>query len=163
MKSQKLYLGNSAQTSGAGFTLIEVLIVIALTSIVLSMGMIIGQSSIGRSYALNERDTLVSFLTTARAQSLANINESAHGVHITATSTTLFEGQSYTLRNKALDKISPRTPNISVIAPSLYTVPYSIIFSQLGGDVTTGSGTTTITDGASSSTIIISSGGRINW
>ena len=95
MKSQKHFRINPSNCLNTGFSLIEVLIVIALVGIILSMGMLIGQSSIGRSYVYSERDALVSLLTTARAQSLANMNESAHGVYISSTSTTLFEGSSY--------------------------------------------------------------------
>ena len=163
MKSQKLSHGKPSTCVHTGFSLIEVLIVIALVGIILSMGMLIGQSSIGRSYVYAERDTLVSLLTTARAQSLANMNESAHGVYISSTSTTLFEGSSYLLRKKSQDRIVPNSSSVQTLPPPLYTMPYYILFAQVSGNVTNGSGTTTLTDGASSSTIQINTAGRINW
>ena len=63
-----------------GFTLIEVLVVVTLCGIIMSTGLILSQSSIGHTYILSERDTLVSLLTTARGHSLANINQTPHGV-----------------------------------------------------------------------------------
>ena len=45
-----------------GFSLIEVLIVLAILGFVASMGTIFSMSSLSRSYALSERDLLVALL-----------------------------------------------------------------------------------------------------
>jgi len=161
-------LSVSSSTVGAkptkyGFALIEVIMVVALVGLILSTGMIIGQSSVGRSYVSSERDTVVSVLVTARGKALANMNESAHGVYISATSTTLFEGISYVLRKKSQDKVIPHISSVTVVPPPLYTLPFYIVFEQLTGNVTSGSGAITLTDGIASSTIVVNHAGRINW
>lgn len=68
--------------SQKGFTLIELVIVIAIFSIVATFGLFLSMDFY-RTYNSNIAITkIVSVLSKARAQSLANINEKEHGVHI---------------------------------------------------------------------------------
>lgn len=66
----------------SGFTLIELLVVIAIFSIVATFGLFLSMDFY-RTYNSNIAITkIVSVLSKARAQSLANINQKEHGVHV---------------------------------------------------------------------------------
>ena len=146
--------------SKRGFTLIEILIVLGLVAVLASMGVIMGFDSILRSTVHSERDIVVLMLTGARARALANINESAQGVHITDSTIHLFEGASYPGTN---DRSTNRNSNTTVDPE-----PATIVFSQLRGNATDGSNpcnpcTITLTDGSQTAIIEINSEGRIEW
>ena len=126
----------------------------------MSTGLILSQSSIGHTYILSERDTLVSLLTTARGHSLANINQTPHGVYIDTTNFTMFEGATY-IAGKSSNIVITHNGAVLVTGPS--STPFTILFEQLTGDALSGSGTTTFSEGAANSTIVINSAGRINW
>ena len=138
-----------------GFTLLEVLIVIALFAIVFSMSATFSLGSVSRTYALSERDVFVSLLTQARAKSLANINKQIHSVYVDATNNryVLYGGPS-------------SSTGAIYVAKSTTLIPLgqkTFTFEQLTGDALSGIGTTTITGGTISYGVHINSAGRINW
>src|SRR3989344_4820009 len=129
-----------------GFTLIEVLVVLALVAFIAGFGLLMGFNSISRGSVAQERDLFLTSLLGARARALANVNESPHGVHIEDDSFVLFEGNSYPGANhRILDRDD------------------DIIFEQLSGNVVEGVGTIVLSDGAQSVTIDINGVGRIEW
>src|SRR3989344_3331593 len=68
-----------------GFTLVEILIVVAILVVIFSFGLFIS-FDFYKSYSFHsEKSTIVSILQKARNQSLNNINESRHGVHFSAS------------------------------------------------------------------------------
>ena len=144
-----------------GFTLIEILVIVGLFGLLAAMGAFIGFDSIGRSSVHSERDLVVLMLTGARTRALANVNQVAHGVHITADKIIIFEGLSYsgttepaTDRNDAIDM----TPE-----------PATIVFKQLSAEATDGNNicnplcTITFKQGPQVDTIEINGQGRIDW
>ena len=142
--------------SGAGFTLIEVLIVIGLLGLVASLGSAVGFDTLGRSAVREERDTLVSLLWSARTRALANMHESAQGVHIDGGQYVLFEGASYDISDPD-NQVIPRNPAVSISGGP------DIIFVQLSGDASTGIGTLTMTGPTGAATVVINEAGRIEW
>ncbi len=139
-----------------GFTFIELFITIALVSIAMSLTLIIGVDSVSRSVASGERDTVVTFLEVARTKALANVDEVPHGLHIDATHFTLFSGASFTA-GASNNRSYERNAAVQVTGAT------DIVFNQLSGSVTMGTGTLTFTDGSHTATIDINSEGRIEW
>lgn len=141
-----------------GFSLLEVLVVLGIFAAVAAFTLFMGVDSIARGSAMQERDTLVSMLTSARTASLANMNARAHGVRIDATHFTRFEGDAYT-DFPATYRAVARNDAVSVSGP---TLPVDVIFSQLDG-ATQGYTTITVSEGPGSYAIDVSSVGRIEW
>lgn len=142
--------------SGAGFTLVEILVVLGLLGLVASLGSAIGFDTLGRSAVREERDTLVSLLWSARTRALANMHESAQGVHIDSDEYVLFEGDSYNSSDPD-NQLMPRNPAVTISGGP------DIIFAQLSGGVSTGIGTLTMTGPTGEATIEINGAGRIEW
>lgn len=138
------------------FTLIEVLIVVALLSAAASFSVLMGTDTIGRSVAIGERDLAVTFLETARTSALANVDESPHGLHIDSTSFVLFAGGTYNPSDLE-NRVYERESSVTVVGAS------DIVFNQLSGNVDTGAGTITFSDSAQSATLEVNHEGRIEW
>lgn len=138
-----------------GFSLIEVMLVLALIAVAAAIGPTFSIQAISRSYALSERDLLVSLLTEQRAAALANVHESPHSLFIDTDHYVLFEGTTY-VANNPTNRIVPKLSKASI------TGLETIAFSQLLADVAT-PGTITITGDTQTYTIAINSAGRIDW
>ena len=144
-----------AQKTTRGFSLMEVIIVIAIVAVVASFGSAFSLNSISRSNLISERDLLVSLLTQARAQALANVHESPHSVHIDTERYVLYEGTSYSFGNPT-NRVVPKVSQATITGVATVT------FAQLTADVAS-AGTVTIAGGVESYDIEINSSGRINW
>ncbi len=141
-----------------GFTLIEVLVVIGLLSVIAMMTIVTGISTVNRDTLAEERDLLVLLIAQARSRALANVNQSAHGVHIAGNVYTQFEGESLAGSDPAKHRTIPRASNVT-ISP----IDVDIVFSQRSGNVTTGAGTITLAKESHTMTIEINNAGRIEW
>ena len=138
-----------------GFSLIEVLLVIAIVAVTIAMSGAFSLGTVSRSYAIGERDVFVTLLTQARAKSLANIDEQTHSVYIDALTNryVLYEGPSSSTGAIYVTKSTSLIP----IGQKTFT------FEQLTGDGLSGIGTTTIDGGTVKYSVNINSAGRINW
>ena len=145
-----------------GFTLIELVLVIALVGIIVSFGATMSLSSLSQSNVTQERDLFVTLLLRgARAASLANVNEVSHGVQIDNTNHRyiLFEGITYNA-SASSNRTVPYTNNVLNISNSGGD---TIVFEQLSGNVITGTGTISISNGNANQNIIIRDVGQIDW
>ena len=117
-----------------------------------------------------ERDALVAALRRARSFSINNIclgncdGGKPHGVHITSTSYTIFQGSTYDTRDSGTDEIINIGPNLK-ITPGGFT---EVVFSNLSGDATTLPSDThelTLIDMTTgkNSIITINNFGQISW
>lgn len=146
-----------------GFTLIELTIVIALFVILGALTMLFGMNQYARSDFQAEQGTFISLLERARAESMNNIclsktctDGKPHGVARVGDSYVLFEGATYSGRNKDVDAIFPASPAVSFEATG------AIVFSELSG--TTSGSTITLHDASDHvSLITIGSEGDIHW
>ncbi|MDP3954241.1 MAG: prepilin-type N-terminal cleavage/methylation domain-containing protein [bacterium] len=143
-----------------GFTAVEVLMVIGIFSLLAGLGLFISMDFY-RSYSFrSDRDMTISILERARAQSLANINESAHGVRFDSGSSKLilFQGNSYDDRDTSLDQ------EISLNSGIAVTGINEVVFEQLTGNaVYSGAGNMILSYGAQTATISFNGEGRINY
>jgi prepilin-type N-terminal cleavage/methylation domain-containing protein len=139
-----------------GFTLIELVVVLAIISVVLSWGLAVSFGAYRQAVLSGERDKVVSLLKKARTRALSNAHETAHGVYLDQSGYTLFEGSSYAARNVPLDEVFPGSPGIAVGGIS------EVVFSQLAA-TSTASGTIMLGNGATNFAILVNYEGRVAW
>lgn len=151
------------QRSRSGFTLIEILMVLAIVSMIISATLIFDINSYRGEAFRAERNIVVIALQTARANALNNINQEKHGVKINPSGFNgyvVFEGNDYASSDPLLhDRI-----------PALYTTtldpgsPSEVVFSQLSGDANF-DGEIVLHDPERNMTanIVINHEGKIGW
>jgi prepilin-type N-terminal cleavage/methylation domain-containing protein len=144
----------------SGFSLIELLVVIAIFAILASLALFFSIDFF-RTYATtSEETTLVSALSKARSQSLANINGKPHGVRIEPTGYTIFEGSTFVANQSSNQFIAV---NSSVHPQSTI----DILFAQVSGNATCTpiipNCIITMIGGNSTKTITINAQGAILW
>ncbi len=156
-----------------GFTLIEILIAIAILALIVSVGLFIS-FDFYKSYAFrSERNIIVSVLQKARNQSLSNINQVRHGVHFQDNPLTyvMFECPSANpqctsyIANPVTDIVVQSSYGVSINAPAL---PFDVIFNQLDASCASANCITnplaiTVSDSVKSYDIKINNEGQINW
>ncbi len=146
----------------AGFTIIELTLVIALIAVIASFGAAMTLSSLSKSVVTQERDLFVTLLLRGtRAAALANLNESPHAIYIDNANHQYvqFEGTTYD-ENGASNREIPFSSDAVTVNNSGGD---TIVFDQLSGNVSEGAGTITIQNSAATAEITISSVGQIDW
>lgn len=104
----------SSRESSAGFTIIELLIVIGITAI-LAAGAAPIYSGLQVSTQLNESSAQISQdLRLAREQSHAGLNGVAHGVKFGTSQYTVFQGPSYATRTSGYDRVNTFSGALSI-------------------------------------------------
>ena len=139
-----------------GFTLIEILVVIAVIGVIISFGMAIDLNTFGSDTFRAEQSTIVSVLERARSRSMSNAFDSAHGVCYIAPDYIIFRNGTC-----AISATSESIRANTNIAGNPSTILPTIVFSRLTGN--TISTTFHITNGIKSADIIINDEGTINW
>lgn len=163
-----------------GFTLVELMVVVGLSSLMFILGMIISMEFY-RSYShRSEVNVIASILQKARSQSMNNINQVRHGVRfqfnplkyiIFECPTSTPKCTNYTTASSTDLIINPSYAS-SISNPS--PLPFDVIFDQLSGNCVVSSGLTsftcdsvnqpiTISDGFKSYSITVNSEGQIDW
>lgn len=144
------------ENKNCGLTFIEIIIVIAILTILASLGLIFG-IDFYKNYGLDaERNIVLSILQKSRGQAQNNINQSPHGIYFQSDNYVLFQGASYTSRNSIYDQIIPKNPAINVSGLS------EIVFEQLNGRPQI-IGDIVLDNAKRSLTISINNEGGINW
>lgn len=151
--------------SGAGFTLIEIIIVVAIFVIVFGFGLFISMDFY-KSYSLSsEKSIIVSILQKARSQSLYNINQTSHGVHFdNPLKYIIFECASANPQctdyatGADTSKDIPIQPSYGI---TIVGIPFDVMFEQLSG--ASFDKTITVSDKIRSYDININNEGRIDW
>ncbi len=158
------------QDKNKGFTLVEILVAIAILAIILSLGIFLSFDFYKSRSLLSEKDIIISVLQKARNQSLNNINQVRHGIHFMEDSGLkyiIFEckaesPQCVKYQENSADAVIAVYYGISISEPAL---PFDVIFEQLSGDCLNCNleKTITVTDGAKSYAIKINKEGGIDW
>ena len=149
--------------SKKGFTLIEMVLVLALMGILLGMSMMYYQSSQVRADVDAQSASIVHYLRLAQSSAASGLNDKSHGVHFETDSYTTFEGDSYNQADPKNFKMNlPETMTINAI--SLNGGGANVIFSKINGD-TTNYGTISLNSVQvnKTKTITITSVGTINY
>lgn len=144
------------KNKNSGFTLIEILLVIGLLSVVIATGAFADINFYNQEIRISEQAILISILQKARNESMNNIHNSPHGIHIQNNTYVLFYSMPYD-ENETSNQTIQRNPNITI------TGLEEIIFEQLSGN-TQNTGTIAMKDEVGVEKLIfISSNGLIDW
>lgn len=139
-----------------GFTLIEIIIVLAIFAGLSVMGLIIGIDAYSRYLFQSDLSKAATLLQKARSSALSNIGETSHGVYFgDPEKFILFRGASFATRDALFDR--PVDKSKAVATTGLTEIAYT----PLSG--TTTDGTVVLNDGIRSATIIINHEGLIDW
>lgn len=139
----------------AGFTLIEIIIVLAITVSVFSFGFFVSLNSYQRYMMSSERDVIVTLLYRARSLAQNNIGGVAHGLYISDSNYVLFQG-SYYDKNSSSNQIFDRSSNIQISGLT------EVIFLPVTANVNN-EGTINITSNTNVKKILINHEGGIDW
>lgn len=149
-----------------GFSLIELITVIAITTIILSIGLIASFDSFNGTIFRSERSNIIAVLDKARSRSMSNYLETSHGVCLDNTSPKKpvyvnFQG-TYSAGNNTNEYLDAN-PSVSITSSSnqfLCSVG-GIVFIQLSGK--SNNTNINISQNGRTSTVTINLAGRIDW
>lgn len=119
-----------------GFTLLEVIVVMALTTVIGGITLFVTMETYSRSALHTEKDSFIALLQRARMLSMNNIclgeceDGRPHGVHVTDGGYVLFQGVAYD-PNDPLNTTFPAEPSLKR-AGSL--MERDVVFTALSGD-----------------------------
>jgi type II secretion system protein H len=137
----------------AGFSLIEILIVIAIIGLVMAI-VLLSFNSLKSSQTLDkDAELVVQVLRQARSQTLASQNASSYGVHFASSTITLFAGTSYSAGDTSNQNFNLNASD-TVIGLSLAGSSTNVVFSRLSGEAIQ-DGTITLSSLATNRTRII--------
>jgi prepilin-type N-terminal cleavage/methylation domain-containing protein len=129
-----------------GFSLIELVIVL---SIMLMLSAVVGtlaSNTLPKSQLQSESEAMVESLRHAQALSIAGKHDQLWGVHLSATTLTLFAGTNYAARDTQYDQVRTLPAGISVSGLA------DVVFEAITGQ-TSNTGTITLTAEATSETV----------
>ena len=141
-----------------GFTLIEILIVVAIVGMIISFGTILDLNILKGDEFRKEQSLIVSILGKARSRAMANKFEAPHGVCYMAGDYIIFYDGDCDKSEK--DEKIPANINIAENAETTSPFP-TVVFKQLTGN--TDKIIIHIEDGKKSADIKINEEGTINW
>jgi prepilin-type N-terminal cleavage/methylation domain-containing protein len=146
---------NKRVSSVYGFTLFEILIVMAMMSILAGLTVFFSQGYYAQSLVLSEQTTLVVLLQTVRSEALQNKNNISHGLAIDPVGFigyVLFEGTDLLNSDTASQVRIPRTTHLSFSS----STPTEVVFSQVSGE-SNWQGTLVLMDSSSGASTTITS------
>src|SRR5580692_427190 len=116
MALRKIYILKMKVKSDRGFTLIEIIVVMAIFLITAGFALVVSMDSY-RTYNFREQQNLVvGLLEKARSESMENINQQPHGIYINQNPAeyVLFQGLNYAARDTTQDIIFPGNGSYSL-------------------------------------------------
>jgi prepilin-type N-terminal cleavage/methylation domain-containing protein len=139
-----------------GFTLVELLVVLAILGVLAMMAIGIFGNLIPDSQLGVQADGVVSLLRTAQAKSIDGYADDVWGVHLTATEAIQFKGNDYLGRDTAYDEVLEFSEPLSVSGLT------EIMFEARTG-ATLNTGTITLTSSVVPESIVltVNANGRV--
>jgi prepilin-type N-terminal cleavage/methylation domain-containing protein len=136
-----------------GFTLVEIVITLALLSLLAGLGLFVTLGAYQGSVSRSEREVVVSLLERARSRAMANVGESAWGLCFIAPNYILFKGTSCT--QGASSEVTAAGAHTEVAGLD------GVSFAQLSGQ--SASTTIAITQNRRTEEVTINHEGTIAW
>lgn len=147
VKGQRSVVKGQRSVVNKGFTLIEFLLVIGITVILAGVASVV-YGNLQVSAQLNETSAqMAQNLRLAREQSIAGLNNVAHGIKFDAGQYTLFQGASYLSREYSYDRVYPLDSALTITTTLSGN---EIVFSK-GVGAPSASGTITLSHSVSGS------------
>lgn len=139
-----------------GFTLVELLVVLAILGVLSAMAIGIFGNLVPESQLRLQADGVVTLLRGAQAKSIDGYADDVWGVHLTNTQATQFKGSSYLSRDVAYDEVLAFSEPLTVSGLS------EIVFEGRTGK-TTNTGTITLISSVVNESIVltINASGRV--
>lgn len=147
--------------AGGGFTLIEVMLSIGIIALLAGISIPSANLFLSRNEVGVESVKIADSLRRARGQAMAGQEDSAWGVHFTATQYTVFKGASYS-SSDPLNDYSDMPGVLTLGAITINGGGSNIIFNRIKGDTSTYGTTTVQNDAGDSKTIVVNQEGTIN-
>ena len=152
-----------SRLASRGVTLIEILMVVAIMTLVGGTAAFIGLDSFRGFLFRSDRDVLVTLLQHVRAEAMGNIcrgtnctHGESQGIEIMPDAFLLFQGGEYVSRDTSLDLRIDANPLLN------HTGTTEIIFTPVSGTTTGGAITFTSPDGHES-VVTVDTEGQIAW
>jgi len=137
--------------------LIEIIVVIAILTGLIGLGLFMSMDSYKAYLSRSERDTVVSLLQRARSRAMANSFQTSWGVCYIAPDYIVFRGATCTA-GAATNEATPGNPSATITGMSSAS---PVVFAQLSGAAS--AATITVTENAKVATITILYEGTIIW
>ena len=147
----------STYSQSSGFTIIEIVIVIAILGVIMALGLFMSMDSYRGTLSRSEVTTIVSMLEKARSRSMANIDQNTWGFCYTNNTYIVFEGSACTQGLTSNEEIA--ASGGAVISGLSAANP--VVFAQLSG--TTTPVTFTVAQNGRTSTLQLNNEGTIIW
>lgn len=143
--------------TNSGFTIIEVLIVIAVITILSAAALPVSYNFLNKNDLNLTAQKIVQTMRRAQFLSQANDSDSAWGVHVQAGEVTVFKGESYAARDSGRDEIYTFPVNETISGST------DFVFSKLNGYPTL-AGTITITSpNATKKDVVVNACGTVEY
>ena len=149
-----------------GFTLFEVILVVAIVSIIAGFTTSLGINVYNTSVFSGTRSQMADTLVRARANALVQKNDSSHGIYMSASDSpeyVLFQGADYDNRATEMDEIIALPESTTVTFPAGFMTgdTATVLFSKRTG-LPNATGTITISREGLVKTIIINDFGFLS-
>jgi prepilin-type N-terminal cleavage/methylation domain-containing protein len=144
------------QQSQAGFTLIEVIVVIIIVGVIFAGISAISFGVLGNSRLTVETDRVVETLRRAQSRSVNGLYDDVWSVHVTSADITLYKGDDYATRDTSFDDQLELNSSVS---SSLNDVTFKF---KTGATDDTGTITLTSPTSGTSATIEINDAGLVS-
>lgn len=89
-----------------GFTLVEMLIVIALTAMLAGLGAVASFTFLRSQRLEATAETIVAEITRVRSDAFTQVNDTGHGVEVFTDRIVRFDGNSFATRNISKDAVT---------------------------------------------------------
>ncbi len=161
MKSQIAFI-NKKEGLAKGFTLVEIIVVVALITIIFAFGAFANVNLFTRQISLSEESALVGVLQKVRSRAMNNIDASRHGVHIEDGSDyyIIYREFPYNAINITNEKFWREK---KVVITSSGNISSDVVFEQLSGNTVNDGMITLLDTGGQTKVITIAPNGLIDW
>ena len=136
------------------FTLIEILLAVALLAMILAISLPLGQEYLNKNELENAKTLITQTIRSAQANAKAGKADAQWGVRINDNAITLFQGNSYATRNTSVDVVITWSDRFDATGVS------ELVFSKYNALPST-TGTITITGFELTSEITINTQGNL--
>ncbi|MEX0930558.1 MAG: prepilin-type N-terminal cleavage/methylation domain-containing protein [Candidatus Paceibacterota bacterium] len=128
MDSRSVRTPFQKSASSTGFTLVEILLAVALLAALAGLSLPLYTNVVVRTDLAVARDTVLASATAARQRAQHNIGDGQWGVRVATGAVTVFQGSSYSSRDTGYDDVVVIADTIEVSGESEF------VFAQLTGE-----------------------------